>query len=330
MNKFPFSRRALLGAGAGWLAQAALPGQALAQAGWPARTVRLVVPFPAGGGADLGARLLAQHLSVPLGKPVVVENRAGADGAIAAGEIARATPDGHTLYFATASSMSYVPSVRRAPPYDVLNDFAPITHCCTFTFFLMVHESIPGKTLEDVIAFLRANPGKYSYATANSTGIMGMAQLMKTAALDLVHVPYKGEAQTVMDLTTGRVQLFFATPAVTGSLLKDGKMRAVATLLPARSPNMPEVPTMSEAGQPLVNISPWGGFVAPARTPRDIIERLSRELGIVMAKPEVRDQMDKYGLPMRSSTPAEFGTFLKDQLGIWKQAVIDAKVPLQD
>jgi tripartite-type tricarboxylate transporter receptor subunit TctC len=133
-----------------------------------------------------------------------------------------------------------------------------------------------------------------------------------------------------MDLTTGRVQLFFATPAVTGALLKDGKMRAVATLLPARSPTMPEVPTMSEAGQPLVNIAPWGGFVAPARTPRDIIDRLSRELGIVMAKPEVREQMDKYGLPMRATSPAEFGNFLKDQLAIWKQAVIDAKVPLQD
>ena len=329
MRTDPFDRRKALLAGAAVAAGAALPGLARAQAGWPSKSLRMIVPFPAGGAADLAGRDVAQRLSASLGKPVVVENRPGGDGVIGAMEARRADPDGHTIYFATASSLSYVPATRRNPGYDALGDFAPLTSFVTFTFFLMVHESIPGKTLADVIAHIRANPGKVSYASANSAGILGMAQLAAAAGLDMVHVPYKGEATVPVDLVPGRVQLFWASPAIMPQLMKDGKTRPVAVLLPTRSPSMPDVPTISEAGQPLVRISPWGGFVAPAKTPRDIVERLSSELRAAMSRPDLVDAVAKYGLVVRGSSPDEFGAFLKDQLDAFSKAVKLANIPVE-
>ena len=329
MNETGSTRRALLlGAGA-LAAQAALPSTGFAQAGWPSKPLRIIVPFPAGGGADVGARNLAQHLSTSLGKPVVVENRAGGDGVIAALEAKKADPDGHSIYFATASSFSYVPATRRNPGYDPIADFVPLSHFVTFTFFLMVHESVPGKTLADVIAYVRANPGKLSYASANSTGILGMAQLAASAGLDMTHVPYKGEATVPVDMIPGRVQLFWATPAVTPQLMKDGKCRPVAVLLPQRSPAMPDVPTIAEAGQPLVDISPWGGMFAPAKTPKDIVDRLSKELRAAMLKPDLIETMNKFALIMRGSSPEELGQFTKAQLDAFSKAVRLAKIPIE-
>jgi tripartite-type tricarboxylate transporter receptor subunit TctC len=321
------TRRRSLVLGAGALA--ALPATAFAQASFPSKPLRIIVPFPAGGGADVGARNLAQHLSTSLGKPVVVENRAGGDGVIAALEAKKADPDGHSIYFATASSFSYVPATRRNPGYDPIADFIPLSHFVTFTFFLMVHESVPGKTLADVIAHVRANPGKLSYASANSTGILGMAQLAASAGLEMTHVPYKGEATVPVDMIPGRVQLFWATPAVTPQLMKDGKCRPVAVLLPNRSPAMPEVPTIAEAGQPLVDISPWGGMFAPAKTPKDICERLTRELRAAMGKPDLLETMNKFGLIMRSSSADELGQFTKAQLDAFAKAVRIAKIPIE-
>lgn len=320
------TRRGWLAAGAALAAQGALAPRVLAQSGYPSKQVRIIVPFPAAGGADLGARQLSTHLAAALGKPVVVENRAGADGAIAAQEAARSAPDGHTIYFATASSLSYLPAVKKSLPFDPIGDFAPVTKFVTFTFFLMVHESVPGRTLEDVLAHIRANPGKLSYGSANSTGILASAQLAKSANLDMVHVPYKGESQTVVDLTTGRIQLFWATPAITATLLKDNKTRALAVLLPSRSALMPEVPTIAEAGQPLVDISPWGAMFVPAKTPREIVERLHREINAVMTRPDLREQMDKLGLPMKGSTPEECGAFLKDQIAAFNRAARQAGI----
>lgn len=324
------SRRDLMLAGAALAAQSALPGTAGAQSSaWPTKPVRMIVPFPAGGAADLAGRDVAQRLSASLGKPVVVENRPGGDGVIGAMEAKRADPDGHTIYFATASSLSYVPATRRNIGYDPIADFAPLTNFVTFTFFLMVHESIPGKTLADVIAHIRANPGKVSYASANSAGILGMAQLAAAAGLDMVHVPYKGEATVPVDLVPGRVQLFWASPAIMPQLMKDGKTRPVAVLLPTRSQSMPDVPTIAEAGQPLVRISPWGGFVAPAKTPRDIVERLSSELRATMSRPDLVEAVSKYGLAVRGSTPDEFGAFLKEQLDAFSKAVKLANIPVE-
>ncbi len=301
---------------------------ARAQSGWPAKPLRIVVPFAAGGAADAAARVVAQHLTNSLGKTVVVDNRGGADGAIAGQEVARSAPDGYTIFLATASPLSYVPSARRNPPYDPVADFTPITRFCTFTFFLIVHPSLPVTTLPELITYARANPGKLSYATGNTTSIVATAQLMQSAGIDMVHVPYKGEAQALLDFATGRVQVMFATPAVTNPLEKDGKLRALCTLLPTRSALMPNVPTITEAGQPLVNISPWGAFVGPAKMPADIVERLAGELQVIMKRPEFIEQMDKYGLPLVPSTPQQAGAFIKEQQVAWNKTMREAKIAL--
>jgi len=310
------SRRRVLTAAGALALGGVLPGGARAQADWPNRPVRLIVPFPAGGGADLGARAVSVHLGAAFGKPVVVENRAGADGAVAALEARKSAPDGHALYFGTATSMTYVPNLKKDPPYDPVADFTPISTFCIFTFYLAVAPSVPGRTLAEVVAHVKANPGKIAYATGNSTGILAMGQLVKQNALDMTHVPYKGEALAAVDLIGGRVQMMFATPAVLPQLLEK-KFRLVAVLLPRRTTTHPDVPTMAEAGQPLVNISPWGGLFGPAKLPAELVERISRDFNVVMRRPDVAEQYEKLGLFPTPSTPQVMADTLRQQLAIW-------------
>lgn len=320
-----FDRRRALAAGGALALGAALPGAARAQSGWPARPVRFIVPFPAGGGADLGARVIANHMSTSFGGQVVVENRAGADGAVAALEVVKAPSDGHVLYFGTASSMSYVPSIKKQPPYDPVADFTPISGLCIFTFYLAVAPTVPANTLAEFVAHVKANPGKVAYASGNSTGILSMAQLVAQNRLDMTHVPYKGEAQAVIDLVGGRVQAMFVTPAILPQLQKE-KFRLLAVLLPQRTRAFPDVPTMAEAGQPLVNISPWGGLFAPARLPRELVERISRDFNVVMRRPDVVEQYEKLGLQPIPSSPEVLAKLVKDQLGVFSQSMRDAGI----
>jgi tripartite-type tricarboxylate transporter receptor subunit TctC len=315
-------RRRALAAGGALALGAALPGAARAQAGWPARPIRFIVPFPAGGGADLGARVIATHMGAAFGGQVVVENRAGADGAVAALE---GPADGHVLYFGTASSMSYVPSLKKQPPYDPIADFTPISGLCIFTFYLAVAPSVPANTLAEFVAHVKANPNKLAYASGNSTGILSMGQLVAQNKLEMTHVPYKGEAQAVVDLVGGRVQAMFATPAVLPQLL-DKKFRLLAVLLPQRTRAFPDVPTMSEAGQPLVNIQPWGGLFAPAKLPRELVDRISRDFNVVMRRPDVVEQYEKLGLQPIPSSPETLATLVRDQLAVFGQSLRDAGI----
>lgn len=321
-------RRTLVCAGAAGL----LPWSrtALAQAAWPQRPVRIVVPFPAGGGADVAARHLASQLQSQIRQNVVVDNRAGADGVLAAQETLRSPPDGHTLFMATASSLSYVPNIRKVPPYDVLRQFVPLTTFVTFTFFLMVHESIPGRTVAEVVAHIKANPGRYTVAGPNSTAILAGAQLATSGGLDVIRVPYKGEAQMAPDMVGGRIHLVWATPAVIPALMKDGKARPLAVLLPQRHKSMPDVPTIAEAGFPLVDISPWGGFVVHAGTPREIVEVAGRELRAAIGNPALVAETDKTGLQTRGSSQEEFAALLAAQLKSFGAAIRTAGLAQED
>ncbi len=321
-------RRRLLAAGGAVALGGSLPMSARAQSDWPSKPVRLVVPFPAGGGADLGARTVATHLGNTFGKPVVVENRAGADGAVAALEVQKSASDGHTLFFGTATSMTYVPNLKRNPPYDPIADFTPISGFCIFTFYLMVAPTIPVRTLSEFVAYVQANPGKMSYATGNSTGILAMGQLVQSNRLDMVHVPYKGEAQASIDLVGGRVPVMFVTPAVMPQLLK-ANWRALAVLLPKRTTTMPDVPTMAEAGQPLVNILPWGGLFAPARLPGALAERISHDFGAVMRRTDVVEQYEKLGLFPSPTSPQAMADLLKEQLAVWGKTMRALNIPLE-
>ena len=304
-------------------------GAALAQApgAWPNKPIRVLVQFPAGGAADTILRIIAQPLSQALGQPVVVDNRPGADGAIAADAALKATPDGYTLFMATNSSLSAVPAMRKVPPYNPLTDFTPIGRVGYFSFFLFVNPAVPAKNVGDLIAYIRANPGKVNYAGATSTGIMAAAQLASFAKLDMVRIPYKGEAPATIDLISGQVQLIFATTTNALAPARDGRLKVLATLLNQRSPLLPEVPTMAEAGAPKLSIVPWAGFFGPAKLPPEIVARVNRELNAVLGRPEVREQIERQSFEVQGSTPEELAVFTREQLEVWKTAVRDSGIP---
>ena len=293
-----------------------------AAAQYPARPIRIVVTYPPGGGADVMARVVAQPLSKTLGQPVVVDYRPGADGAIGPEFVAKSAPDGYTILLAGNSMLGA--ALRKNPPYDVIADFAPITHLGKFAFFLVVHPSVPANTLSELIDYARANPGRLNYATAILSAILAFAQLKSLGNVDMVHVPYKGESLTLPDLLSARVQLVVGTGASVVPLVKEGRLRALAALLPTRSSLLPSVPTIAEAGMPRVSVVVWAGLFAPAKTPMDVIDKLSREVNVILKRPEIREQFEKQGFEPGGSTPGELGAFLKQQLIDWSDAARSA------
>ena len=291
------------------------------QAAYPDKPIRMLVPFPAGGAADVVARIVAQPLSLALGAKIVIDNKAGADGAIAGMEAAKAIPDGYTLLFATNTAICASPTLRKAPPYDPIADFTPVSMVGRFSAFLFVHPSLPAKSVAELLAYARNHPGLLNYGTASSTSILATAQLKLLERLDIVHVPYKGEVQLNTDLVAGRVQMAIATPGVALQHVRDGRLRVLATLLGTRSPLAPDVPTMAEAGVTQLTISPWAAVFGPARVPKEVVDRLSRAMAEVMARRDVLAQLDRYAFEGRSSTPEELRTFVRDQLEMWRRTV---------
>lgn len=301
---------------------AVLPLPAAAQ--YPSKPIRIIMPFPAGSAADTATRVVAQSLSQVLGQPVIVDNKPGADGAIAAELAAKSAPDGYTLFEAGNTQMLGVPILRKNPPYDPVADFTPITSLVRFAFFLVVHPSVPAKTLTELMDYARANPGKLNYGTGSVNAVLAAAQLKSFGKLDMVHVPYKGDPLVIPDLVDGRVHLMFASGAVVVPLIKEGKLRALATLLPTRSPLLPDVPTIAEAGMPRLSVSIWGGLFGPAKMPKDIVDRVSREVGAILKRSAVREQFEKLGVEPSGSTPEEFDQYLKAQLIDWGRIAREA------
>ncbi len=288
-----------------------LSASALAQ--FPSKPLKIIVPFPAGTATDLVARVLGQSVSTAIGQSVLIDNKGGADGAIGAAEVMNAAPDGYTVLLATNSPMSAVPALRKNPPFDPVTDFAPVTDVGRYSFFLFVNASQPYKTVGEMIAFAKANPGKLNYATGNATGIVSFAQIGSLAGIDIAHIPYKGEPAGITDLVANRVQMMIATLTTGGPHVREGRLRAIATTLPRRSPLLPDAQTMAEAGLPQFAIVSWAGLFAPAKTPKDVVERLNREFTAAMKRPEVQAAMEKQAFFLNPSTPEQLGEHVKAQ-----------------
>jgi tripartite-type tricarboxylate transporter receptor subunit TctC len=297
-------------------ALAAAP-QAHAQA-YPTKPIRMVVPFPAGSATDAIARVIGSSVSGAIGQPVLIENKAGADGAIAGADVARAVPDGYTVLMATNSPMSAAPAMRKVPPYDPVADFSPITDIGRYTFFIVVHPSVPANSVAELLAHARANPGVLNYATGNTTGIVSMALFASLGGVRMVHVPYKGEPQALTDLIAGRVQVMVVSAGTSVPHVREGRLRAIAVTLDRRSPVLPDVPTIAEAGMPQFRLTSWAGVFGPAKMPREVVERLNREFNAALGRPDVVQAMEKQAFILGGSTPEQLGALVRGQLDSYR------------
>ena len=305
-----------------------LPGAAGAQA-YPSKPIRFVLPFGAGSATDALARIAGQELEQTLGQPIIIVPKPGADGALSAGEVKRAAPDGYTLLFGTNSPLAVAPNMLKEPPYDVLADFTPVTYLGDNTFFLVVHPSLPVKTVADLITFAKASPTPLNYATGNTYAFVSMAMFARANDIKLEAVRYKSEPDAMTDLLSGRVQLMNGTSTSTIPHVKAGRLRALSTSFPERSPLMPELPSFVEAGQKPFPISPWFALVGPAGLPPEIVTTMNKAMSAALAKPSVVEQMQRHGFIPKSSTPEVLANYMKDQLGVWKTVLKDAGIEPQ-
>jgi tripartite-type tricarboxylate transporter receptor subunit TctC len=285
-------------------------GAAFAQS-WPAKPVRLLVGFPPGGSTDLAARALGERLGAALGQPVIVENKAGASGNIAAAEVARAAPDGHTLLMA-ATSFATSPAFFPKLGWDPLKDFTPVSLVATVPIIVVAHPSVPAKTPAELIAYSRANPGRLNMASPGATTLTRLSGEMfkQVAGLDWVTVHYKGGAPAMQDLLAGNAHVMFANISDVISQVKAGKLVAIAVTTPRRSAVVPEVPTLAESGYPDFSFSTWQAVVGPAGMPREIVQRLNAEIARIMATPEMKERFLSFGTDAAASSPEELGRFL--------------------
>ncbi|MSQ71771.1 MAG: tripartite tricarboxylate transporter substrate binding protein [Betaproteobacteria bacterium] len=301
---------------------------AMAQLVYPSRQVTMVVGFAPGGGTDIAARIIARKLGVNLGQQVLVENRAGAGGNIAADQVARAVPDGHTILLANVGSLAVAPHLNSKLPYNPQRDLAPVSMAVVFANVLVVHPSVPASTLADYLKLANARPGTMTYGTSGVGGAGHLAgELLKQMAkADLVHVPYKGGGPAMSDLLGGQIPSVFASAPSAVPHVKAGKIRAIATTGATRSAFFPGVPTVAESGYPGYEASNWYAYVAPSRTPREVIERLNREFMRVLGAPEVREQLFTHGMEAQPSTSEALGKYIEQELAMWGRVVKDAGI----
>ena len=294
---------------------------------YPARPVRVIVPFAPGGPTDVFARLLAQKLSASLGQQFYVENMVGGGGNIGMGAAARAAPDGHTVVF-VSTSFIVNPSLHAKIPYDPYKDFAPVTLAAYSPNLLSVHPSVPAKTVGELIAFLKANPGKYSFASAGlgTTPHLSGELFKLSQKLDLVHVPFNGSAPAIGSTLAGHTPIAFTviTPAV--PQVKDGKLRALAVTTPKRSPALPDVPTLAESGLADQEADTMQGILVPAGTPKPLIDKLHHAILDVMALPDIKDRMAELGFEAVANTPEEFGARISAEIPKWAKVIRDANI----
>jgi tripartite-type tricarboxylate transporter receptor subunit TctC len=295
---------------------------------YPSRPIRLLVPFAAGGGTDAAARVIAKKLSENLGQSIVVDNKGGAGGNIAAAEVAKAEPDGYTLFFGAIGPLSINPSLYRNLQFDPLQDFAPITMAVMFGNVLVAHPSVPANNLQELIALAKSNPGTLNYGSSGTGGVGHLAgELFASMAdVDLVHVPYKGGGPAMIDLIGGQIQLVFATAPTAIEHVRAGQIKALGVTSGKRLEALPDVPTIAEAGFPGYEVINWYCFVAPAKIPKEIVTKLNQEILTAMASPDVRESLLKQGMDPTPTTPEELGTIIKSETEKWAQIIKDRNI----
>jgi tripartite-type tricarboxylate transporter receptor subunit TctC len=298
------------------------PAVAIAQSAYPAKPIRLVVPFPPGGATDVVARSIGQKLSDALGQPVVVENKAGASSNIGSEFVARSAPDGYTLLLGTianATNMTYYPRMT----YDTLRDLVPITQTMSAPSILVVHPSLPVKNLQELLAYARANPGKLSFASSGAGGSPHLAgeMLKLRAGIDMVHVPYKGAGPALQDTLAGNVQVAFKTSLSAVPHIQSGKLRGIAVAANKRVAQLPDVPTMAEAGMPDFEVSSWNGLLAPAGTPKEIVDRLYAETAKALRSPDLIERFAAQGAEPVGSSPEEFRAYIRAEVEKWGKVI---------
>ena len=297
---------------------------------WPAaKPIRLVIPFPAGGATDILGRTVAQKLSAALGQQVVVDNKPGAGGSIGADIVAKAAPDGYTLLMATSSTHSIGPALNPKLPYDAFKDFAPVAHVANAPSVLVVGNTFPAQSAQELIALIKKNPGKYNFGSSGiGTYPHLSAEMFKWRAggLFVVHIPYRGTGLVITDLVAGQIGFLMDSIVSAQPHVRDGRVRALAVTGAKRSSSMPNVPTFAEAGVPGMAFSNWFGVFAPAGTPADVVQRLNREINALVQTADTLERFERLGAEAAGGTPEQFAKTYRDEFDSWKQVIQRASI----
>ncbi|HET7672694.1 MAG TPA: tripartite tricarboxylate transporter substrate binding protein [Burkholderiales bacterium] len=291
---------------------------------YPTKPVRFVVPYAAGGATDLIARTIGEKLSASLGQPVVVDNRPGAATLVGAQFVAKAEPDGHTLLMATSTTLAINASLYSKLPYDPVKDFAPISLVIQHPFVLLVNPAVPANSVKELVALAKSKPGQLAYASGGSGSFphLAMAMFQSMTGIDVIHVPYKGSAPALTDLMGGQIAMMFDNTAL--NYVKGGKIRALAVTTKQRLSVMPDVPTLAEAGVPGYELAAWQGVIAPAGTPRPVVDRLNGEIVKLLQLPDVQARLTADGGQIITSTPDQFAAHIKTEIGRFAKVVKDS------
>ncbi|NML15931.1 tripartite tricarboxylate transporter substrate binding protein [Azohydromonas caseinilytica] len=305
----------------------ALAAGAQAQANFPSKPITIVVPASPGGAIDIAARLIGARFTAAWGQPVTIENKGGAAGMLGSDFVAKAAPDGHTLAL-VASSHAINPSMYKKLPFDTVKSFEPVVQTHVVPLMLVVNKDIPARNVTELVSYLKGHPGQVSYASSGNGGAPHMsAELFRSVAgVDIAHVPYKGSTAAHPDLIAGRTALMFDTVAAVAPQVKGDKVRALAVTTPRRSSLFPELPTMAEAGLKGYETSTWGGLLAPAGTPKDVIAKLNAEANKALATPELREKLAAAGIEPAGGTPQQFGDFIQSEIARWAKVAKSAGI----
>jgi tripartite-type tricarboxylate transporter receptor subunit TctC len=305
-----------------------LTAAASAQAPYPNHNITLVLPFAAGSGTDTTTRLIGKELGVALGVSTVIDNKAGANGSIAANYVARSAPDGYTLFVTTNTTHSANPFLLKIMSYDPVKDFTPIARTGDLPFMLVINPEIPANSVAELIALAKKEPGKYTYASGSSAAIVAGATFARLAGIDLLHVPYKSSPPALTDLIAGRVSMMFIDVPTGLPHVNAKALKSLAVTTKKRSALLPELPTMDDTVKGF-DITSWQGYFGPANLPKDVVTRLNAEIRKVVERPDIKSQLAERGMEAFSGTPEEFDAFVKEQLKVWEKLITEAGIEKQ-